>query len=86
MGYWKKKIKKTTKWGRQAYIDKDGKKKMVHSRVAEKKYGYKKLPKGLVVHHIDGDKDNNRPNNLILMHRKDHYRIHIKKDLIVKEK
>lgn len=57
---------------------------MVHRRVAEKKYG--KIPKDFIIHHIDENKDNNRKKNLILLHRKDHYRIHVKKDLEIKTK
>jgi len=26
---------------------------------------------------------NNRPDNLILLHRKDHFRLHVKRDLII---
>ena len=76
-----KKFKKTKKWGRQAYVDKDGKRHTVHSRVGEKKYHYDKIPKGFVIHHIDGDKNNNQRYNLIILHRKDHARIHVKKTL-----
>jgi len=66
------------------YIDDEGNEKTVHSRVGEKKYGYDKIPKNFVIHHIDGDKDNNRYYNLILLHKKDHRRIHVKKTLTVK--
>ncbi len=53
-----------------------------HREEAARKYG--DLPEGFVVHHIDGNKLNNRWSNLILIHRKDHFRIHVKKDLEVK--
>ena len=33
------KFKKEEKWGYQAYKDEDGKKKTIHSRMGEKKYG-----------------------------------------------
>jgi hypothetical protein len=47
------------------YIQKDGKKKMAHVLVAEKALG-KPLPKGAVVHHVDLDKANNDPKNLVV--------------------
>jgi hypothetical protein len=31
-----------------------------------------------VVHHIDGDHTNNKPNNLEVMDRKEHTRMHVK--------
>ena len=77
-------MKKTTKWGYQAHKTKDGKTKTNHSRIGEKKYGYDKIPAGFVIHHIDGDKDNNQYYNLILLHRKDHKRVHLRKSLIIK--
>jgi len=76
-------MKKYKKWGRQAYKTKEGKIKTIHSRVGEKKYHYGKIPADFVIHHIDRDKDNNRKSNLILLHRKDHYRIHVVKDLVI---
>lgn len=66
------------------FMSKDGKKINVHKRVAEKKYG--KIPKDFVIHHIDGNKNNNRPANLILLHKKDHARLHMSKNLIIKLK
>ena len=68
----------------QAFRTKDGKKKTIHSRVGEKKYHYEKIPPGFVIHHIDGNKDNNQRYNLIAIHQKDHRRIHVKKTLIIK--
>ena len=73
------------KKGYQFFKDKNGNHIRVHKRVCEKKYG--QIPKGFIVHHIDGDKSNNKPDNLILLHPKDHYRVHVKKDLrITQEK
>lgn len=43
----------------------DGKKILTHVAVAEAALG-KPLPKGAVVHHIDGDKLNNTPDNLLI--------------------
>jgi hypothetical protein len=77
-------MKKTKKWGYQAYETEDGGKKTIHSRIGEKKYKFDKIPKDFVIHHIDGDKDNNQYFNLILLHKKDHYRIHVKKSLEIK--
>ena len=77
-------MKKLKKWGYQAYKTLDGKKKTVHSRVGEKKYGYDKIPKDFEIHHIDGDKNNNQYYNLILLHKKDHRRVHLKKSLIIR--
>jgi len=62
----------------------EGKNIFVHRRTAEKKY--KVIPKGFHVHHIDEDKTNNRPDNLILLHWKDHDRVHRKKDLLIENK
>lgn len=46
-----------------------------HRVVAEKKIG-RKLQKGEVVHHIDGDKTNNHPDNLQVMTDSEHARLH----------
>lgn len=70
----------------QSYKTKDNKKKHIHIRVAEKKYKLKEIPKGFVVHHIDFDKDNNQYYNLILLHERDHRRIHQRESLEIKSK
>ncbi len=49
-----------------------------HRRVAEKKLGGPIYP-GREVHHIDGDKSNNRPSNLTVLSRAQHRRIHRKR-------
>ena len=46
-----------------------------HRTVAEEKLG-RKLKKGEVVHHIDGNKRNNHPDNLEVMMQSDHAREH----------
>lgn len=38
--------------------------------------GYAFLPKGMVVHHLDCNKQNNHPDNLVLVSIQDHRRIH----------
>jgi len=53
----------------KSYKDKKGyrrwkdSKKLVHRSIAEKKIGGR-IGWGRVVHHVDGDKQNNRPSNL----------------------
>lgn len=46
-----------------------------HRVVAEQKYG-RKLTFDDVVHHIDGNKRNNHPDNLEVLTRKEHCRVH----------
>lgn len=46
-----------------------------HILVMEKKLG-RKLTTDEVVHHIDGNKTNNNPNNLLVMNRGEHSRLH----------
>lgn len=47
----------------------------LHRIVWEKENG-RKVPKGLHVHHIDGDRSNNQPSNLTLIRRYDHLSLH----------
>lgn len=52
-----------------------GKKGHSHARhVYEKFYG--EIPKGFVVHHIDGNKKNDRPKNLVALSRQEHITLH----------
>lgn len=46
-----------------------------HRVVAEQKIG-RPLGRGEVVHHIDGDKHNNHPDNLLVISQADHLRVH----------
>lgn len=60
------------------YTDKQGRWQYVHRRVAEKKIGGP-IGKGRVVHHINGNKLDNRPSNLRVMSASAHARLHNKK-------
>jgi hypothetical protein len=51
-----------------------GRWEFVHRRVAEKFFG--RIPKGYEVHHVDGNKLNNRPSNLQILPRDVHQEIH----------
>ncbi len=48
---------------------------LVHRKVMEKKLG-RRLRMNEVVHHLDEDKVNFRPNNLVVMTYKEHYKLH----------
>lgn len=67
----------------KTYVDENGylrfsdSGKLVHRWVAEKKYGCK-IPRNYVVHHIDKNKLNNNPDNLVVMHWSDHAELHNK--------
>lgn len=61
--------------GYNQYKDKEGNWQYSHIRTAEKKVGGK-IRTNRVVHHIDGNKKNNRPENLQVMSRREHSRLH----------
>ncbi len=63
------------KGGYQIFRDRDGVRRSVHKRVAEKKLGGK-VWKGYEVHHKDGNKNNNRPSNLTVIKKSVHRKIH----------
>jgi len=70
---------RTSSSGYQQFKDKrTGQWVLTHRRVAEKMVGGKIYP-GREVHHIDGDKSNNRPSNLTILSSAQHRRIHRKK-------
>ena len=59
--------------GKKYYKDEDG--QWTHRRVAEKKLG-RKLEKGEVVHHINLNKLDNNPSNLIILSNSAHLSLH----------
>jgi hypothetical protein len=70
---------RTTRSGYQQFKDpRTGQWVLTHRRVAEKLVGGK-IYSGREVHHIDGDKNNNRPSNLTILSPTAHRRIHRKK-------
>lgn len=61
--------------GYKTFIDSDGREKYVHRRVAEKKLSGP-IGRGKVVHHINENKDDNKPENLAVVSRAVHGRLH----------
>lgn len=49
-----------------------------HRVVAEKILG-RKLERGEIVHHLDGNKRNNNPDNLVVMTQSDHIKEHLRR-------
>ena len=54
----------------------NGRRAFVHRLVLAEVLGIAEIPKSLVVHHIDGDRQNNAPDNLALMTRAAHRILH----------
>lgn len=65
---------KTTGKGYLRFRKHDGRLQMEHRIVWEEHYG--KIPEGMQIHHIDGDKTNNDISNLQLLTPLEHSRIH----------
>ena len=51
--------------------------KLLHRLIYEEIYG--SIPKGYAIHHIDGDKTNNNPGNLMLLSKSNHHKLHMNK-------
>ena len=51
--------------------------KLLHRLIYEEVYG--SIPKGYAIHHIDGDKTNNSPGNLMLLSKSNHHKLHMNK-------
>ena len=71
-----------TKFG-NAYQRKDGyyqissganQGKLLHRLIYEENFG--SIPNGFCIHHLDNDKNNNDPSNLILMSKSNHHKLH----------
>jgi hypothetical protein len=75
-----KEILRTIEWTRT----KNEYNRSEHRKIWEKHHG--KIPKGHFVHHINGDKLDNRIENLILVSRKTHGQLHSwKRDEVLKK-
>jgi hypothetical protein len=61
--------------GGYLYMKRNGKKTPVHRYVMELWLGHT-LTSNEVVHHVDGDPTNNDPNNLMILTRSEHSRLH----------
>lgn len=57
------------------FVQHKGKKVYEHRLVMERKLG-KKLNKGEIVHHLNGNKTDNRPENLVVMTQSEHVILH----------
>ena len=49
--------------------------KLLHRLIYEECFG--SIPKGFQVHHIDGDKTNNNPSNLMMLSKSNHHSLHM---------
>ena len=65
------------KGGYNVFTDRYGVTRSVHKRVLEKKMGGA-VRKGYEAHHKDGNKNNNRPSNIIAVRKSTHRKIHKK--------
>ena len=81
-------IKMRNKKLKDGYINKKGykiitffgKRKMEHRKVYEDNFG--KIPEGFDIHHQDGNKLNNNLNNLHLMTKSEHTKLHWEEKII----
>ena len=49
--------------------------KLLHRLIYEECFG--SIPEGFCIHHIDNDKENNSPNNLMLLSKSNHHKLHM---------
>ena len=49
--------------------------KLLHRLIYEANYGA--IPEGFICHHIDGNKENNDPSNLMLLSKSNHHHLHM---------
>lgn len=56
---------------------------LVHRKVWEENFG--EIPEGMVIHHKNGNKKDNRINNLKIVTRSEHRLIHLQKKLSCEE-
>ena len=61
--------------GGYRYLKHDGRKIAEHRLVVEEREGRRLLP-GEVVHHVDDNPLNNDPDNLVILSRAEHHRLH----------
>ena len=48
--------------------------KLLHRLIYEENFG--SIPEGFICHHIDGNKENNDPSNLMLLTKSNHHHLH----------
>ena len=75
-GEYKKRQAEALRGTGEGYIKVNG--RHLHRQVVEKVIG-RKLLSNEIVHHIDGDKQNNSPDNLQIVSRSEHIKIHLRK-------
>ena len=49
--------------------------KLLHRLIYEENFG--SIPKGFCIHHVNGDKNDNSPSNLMLLSKSNHHHLHM---------